>query len=79
MNPHQNTGESHIILFHGQPLTAPTVIPEIKYFCTNGYRKMIGPVATTAVAIFNVLDGRSATLTFAPATEFFSAFAVLMI
>jgi len=40
---------------------------------------MIGPVATTAVAIFNVLDGRSATLTFAPATEFFSAFAVLMI
>ena len=38
-----------------------------------------GVDATTAVAIFNVLDGRSATLTFAPATEFFSAFAVLMI
>lgn len=39
------------------PLTAPMVIPCTKYFCTNGYTRITGPVATTAIAILRELDG----------------------
>ena len=63
---------------YAQPFTAPMVIPEIKYLCTKGYRKIIGPVATTAVAIFNVLLGRSVIVIAAPAMELLSCAAVLI-
>ena len=54
-----------------QPLTAPTVKPATKYFCTKGYSRMMGPVAMTAVAIFRVSPGRSVMTTLEPAMEFF--------
>lgn len=47
----------------GQPLTEPTVRPATKYFCTKGYSRMMGPVATHAVAIFSVSLGRSVITT----------------
>lgn len=46
-----------------QPLTEPTVRPATKYFCTKGYSRMMGPVATHAVAIFSVSLGRSVITT----------------
>ena len=53
-------------------MTEPTVRPATKYFCTKGYSSMMGPVATTAVAIFSVSEGRSVSSTMLePATEFF--------
>jgi len=44
-----------------QPFTAPTVIPRMKYFCTNGYRNTIGPMATTVMASLKLSDGLSIT------------------
>ena len=44
-----------------QPLTEPIVTPLTKYFCTNGYRRMIGPVAMQAMASFRVVEGRLET------------------
>ena len=34
------------------PFTAPMVTPLTKYFCKNGYSRMMGPVATTVMASF---------------------------
>lgn len=36
----------------------------MKYFCTKGYRKTIGPVANTALAIFTLSCGTSVRLTY---------------
>jgi len=38
-------------------LTAPVIIPCTKYFCTKGYKKIIGPMVITVTAIFIVSEG----------------------
>ena len=59
-----------------QPFTAPTVRPLMKYFCTKGYRRMMGPVASMALAILTVSVGRLPMVTNWDATEFFRASAL---
>ena len=43
---------NNFFMFSPYSLTEPSMMPEIKYFCINGYAMMMGSVETTTVAIF---------------------------